>query len=173
MSNTKPTENIAGMTANFENGGLAQGKVGDYYFHIHHGVLVERLTEPLENRIAYIKANKPANEIATRLRLIRPAVGVEQIFKAYDEVMVPAWKTYSEAKASAGKTYYEVRASAWKTYDEATASAWKTFNEAVASAEKTYDAAVAPARKAFNEAVEALHAEQCPNCPWNGETIFP
>ena len=23
------------------------------------------------------------------------------------------------------------------------------------------------------DAIEALHAQECPDCPWNGETIFP
>jgi len=46
-----------------------------YYFHIHHEVLVETLTEFLKNRIKYIKENKPKDEIELRLRLIKPVKG--------------------------------------------------------------------------------------------------
>ena len=49
----------------------------DYGFawHIHHQILLEPLLEPIESRIAYIKANKPANEVPTRLKLLRPVKG--------------------------------------------------------------------------------------------------
>src|SRR3990172_2550455 len=41
-------------------------------WHVHHDILVERLTEPLENRIAYIKQRKPADEQELRLRFLQP-----------------------------------------------------------------------------------------------------
>src|SRR3972149_4661141 len=37
------------------------------YWHIHHQQLAEPLTEPLKNRIAYIKKDKPKDEIKLRL----------------------------------------------------------------------------------------------------------
>ena len=43
-----------------------------YALHVHHnGPVIEMLTEPIENRIAYIRAHKPASEQETRLRLLR------------------------------------------------------------------------------------------------------
>lgn len=83
-----------------------------YYWHVHHEVLFEALTEPIENRIQYIKNNKPAHEIETRLRLMKPIQG--------------------RARAE----YEKVRNRAFKK-------------------------------------IEALHKIQCPNCPWDGKTIFP
>jgi hypothetical protein len=41
------------------------------YWHVHHEILVENLTEPLKNRIAYIKAEKPEEEIKIRLKLLK------------------------------------------------------------------------------------------------------
>jgi len=29
------------------------------------------------------------------------------------------------------------------------------------------------AREKYRPQIEALHAKECPDCPWNGETIFP
>lgn len=47
----------------------------DYWWHIHHEKLVEYLTEPIRARINYIQANKPKEEIETRLRLLKPVLG--------------------------------------------------------------------------------------------------
>ena len=90
-------------------------KVGDWCWHIHHDVLIEKLTEPFETRKAYIKAEKPKHEVEKRLRLMKPA----------------------SKKASEARTVYD-----------------KAGSEARAK-------------------VEALHQKECPNCPWNGRTIFP
>ena len=45
------------------------------YWHIHHDILAEPLTEPIENRIRFIKNNKPYHEFETRLRLMKPVRG--------------------------------------------------------------------------------------------------
>ena len=68
-------------------------------------------TEPVENRIAYIKANKPKEEVETRLKLLH------------------------------------------KVKDT------KTLKHALATSD--------------HDAVEKLHCKECPNCPWDGKTIFP
>ena len=44
----------------------------ELYWLLHHGRLLEWTTEPVESRIEYIKTQKPTNEIATRLRWLRP-----------------------------------------------------------------------------------------------------
>src|SRR5208282_5140256 len=46
--------------------------IGDFVLHCHHERLLERLTEPAENRIAYILSYKHKDEQALRLRLFRP-----------------------------------------------------------------------------------------------------
>lgn len=46
-----------------------------FAWHVHHETLVEPLTEPIENRIAYIRKDKPAGEIELRLRLLKPVRG--------------------------------------------------------------------------------------------------
>lgn len=45
----------------------------EYYFHLHHRILVERLVEPLQNRIDYINTFKSKDERALRLHLLRRA----------------------------------------------------------------------------------------------------
>jgi len=69
-----------------------------YYWHIHHEILVEALTEPLENRIKYIKDYKPEDEIELRLRLIKPVKGKlpSKFIEAY-QALVKANQARAEA----------------------------------------------------------------------------
>ena len=97
-----------------------------FYWHIHHTTLMEPLTEPIKNRIAFIKSDKPKHERKTRLRLMKPVKGKlpVKLIEARD-------------------AHYEAR----DAYDKA--------------------------RDAYKPQVEKLHAKECPNCPWDGTTIFP
>ena len=151
-------------------------------WHIHHDVLLEISTESLAERAAFIREHKPPEEVARRLRAMRPVVGVlpEPVVDAA-RAYTAAWKAHAEAV----KAYTEARkarADAWKPYAEA----WKVYGKAV----KTYDEARnahdeawkawADARmayiamiKAHHSELEALHAAECPDCPWDGKTLFP
>ena len=55
---------------------IAKGKIKyenkiEFYWHLHHGVLVENLTEPLKTRKDYIKSSKPEDEVKLRLKLLK------------------------------------------------------------------------------------------------------
>ena len=47
----------------------------DFWWHVHHEILVEQLTKSVRARINYIKGNKPKGEIDLRLKLLRPVLG--------------------------------------------------------------------------------------------------
>ena len=51
------------------------GDYTDFWWHVHHEILVEPLTEPLRARINYIKKDKPNDEIELRLKLLTPVLG--------------------------------------------------------------------------------------------------
>ena len=68
-----------------------------FYWHIHHDILLEPLTEPLKNRIEYIKNNKFKNEIELRLKLLKPVKG-----KLPDEV-IKVGEAYYKAQETSGK----------------------------------------------------------------------
>jgi hypothetical protein len=53
-----------------------------YAWHIHDRRLVEPLSEPIENRVAYIKSDKPKDEQETRLRLLKPVTDQQALRKA-------------------------------------------------------------------------------------------
>jgi len=141
-----------------------------FAWHVHHGILVEPLTEPLGKRVGYIKKHKSQNEIATRLRLLKPVKG------KLPTAVVQAWKAFDEARKpfdEAGKAFDE----AWKAFDEA-GKPYREAGKAFDEARKAYH----EAGKAFDEVVKiheaeilVLHARECPNCPWDNvqQTIFP
>lgn len=86
----------------------------EYYWHVHHDKLIEQLTEPIKNRIEYIKNHKPKNEIETRLRLLKNATGIKSAWKKYEEILQSAWKKYKETKQQALEKYEETKQQAWK-----------------------------------------------------------
>jgi hypothetical protein len=139
-----------------------------FYWHIHHDILVELLTEPLENRVKYIKENKPKNEVGLRLKLLKPVKGklpneVIKTTKACDK----AWKAYNKAWKACVKT-----GKACVKTTKACDKAWKAYNKA----EKAYNKAWEAYQKVLKDnmpAIEKLHKSECKNCPWNGKSIFP
>ena len=49
------------------------GNIGDFAFCVHHeGPIIERLTEPAQNRIGYINEHKPMHERPVRLAAFMP-----------------------------------------------------------------------------------------------------
>lgn len=57
--------------ADLREADLWEAKGLQLYWHIHHDQLVENLTEPLKNRIDYIKKEKSKDEIKLRLKLFK------------------------------------------------------------------------------------------------------
>jgi len=169
-----------------------------YYWHIHHGVLFEQATEPIKNRIAYIKSDKPECEVALRLRLLKPVKDQKRliaILTAYRKATALAWEAYRKAKAPAWKAYKKATALASEAYKKATApaleayekvedsaleaykkvedSALEAYKKVEDSALEAYEKATALASAKRDRAINALHSKECPDCPWDGEMIFP
>ena len=136
--------------------------VGTPAVHLHHGIAVERLTEPPEARISHILASKDYSEQALRLRLFRP------VFRGG----IPMNTTYAEVDA------------VYVRWDAAYAELKKAFTIMKSSPgykwcqpNSEYDKACLKYGQARAEALKALakfHEDLCmtPGCPWDGETIF-
>ena len=62
-------EEMADCVAAFE---ALSPRVGDWCRWLHHGVDLERLTEPWRNRVEYVATRKPKGERAWRFRNMRP-----------------------------------------------------------------------------------------------------
>ena len=128
-----------------------------FAWHIYHDTLLSPLCEPIENRIAFIKNENPLHEQELRLRLLKPVQG-----KLPDEY-VKAWDEYARAMNAYDKAWDDPhdKASSWNAYDKA----WGDDNKAWI--------AYAKARTAHMPEILALHAIECPDCTWDGKTIFP
>jgi tetratricopeptide (TPR) repeat protein len=117
---------------------------------LHHGEFCELLTEPIENRIDFIIANKDETEIATRLKWMQPVIpntlspkcrkALTRCAKALAECHkaqakgVKGWAKYNNALAE----YDKARAECYK--------AWDKHNKARAEYDKAraeYDKALA------------------------------
>ena len=152
------------------------------YWHIHHKLILEFATEPIENRIEYIRESKPRSEIALRLKLLKPVKGklpaalhkaeavLDKVLVAYDKAWVvldKAWADVDKARVAYDKAW-TAYSKAWAAYNKA-GEAYDKAREAYNKAEAAYDKAIADNLPA----IMALHDKECPNCPWDGKTIFP
>ena len=145
-----------------------------FALHVHHeGPVIELLTEPIENRINYINANKSSGEIETRLRLLRELTEeeVEQLPPAW----VEAYRVYREAYRVWGEAY-RAYGEAYRVYGEA-GRAWEEAYRVWGEADRAYweaDWVWVKAYRVYAPQLEALHTRIClPDCPWDGKTIFP
>jgi len=137
------------------------------YWHIHHDVLVE-FSGDIEERIRYIKTHKPAKEVPLRLRLLKPVQG------KLPDTVIKAGVTNHEASVARDKARVAYD-KAWVTRDKTRASCDKAgaaYYEASMARDKA-GAVLNETLDAHQSEIEALHAQECPDCPWNGKTIFP
>jgi hypothetical protein len=78
------------------------------YWNIHHEVLLETTTEPIENRIAYIKSSKRLSEQRVRLLCLVKVKAPSKLPKT----VVKACADCDKARAD----YYKARADYYKAY---------------------------------------------------------
>jgi hypothetical protein len=137
------------------------------FWHVHHDILLE-YCHSYDERKNYIVNYKSLDEQELRLKLFKPIKGElpEEVQKAWAEYD-KTWTKCDKARAE----YDKVRAEydkAGAEYDKAWAECYKAWAE--------YDKAWTECDKAIKnhlDEINKLHAEECPDCPWNGETIFP
>jgi hypothetical protein len=124
------------------------GQPGEIWWHVHHEVLCERLTKPVENRRRFIIEEKLEAQRELRLRLLRPVRG------AVPPVLVQAMADLDRAGATCEQARAAYHQEAWAAYVQACVA----YNQAWAACAAKMD---------------ALHRAECPDCPWDGRTIFP
>ena len=134
----------------------------------HHAILLERLTKPAENRIAYILSDKSKEEQAIRLHNFRPArvklpEAIEKACAEFDK----ACAEFDKARAEWNKACAEFDNKARAEWNKARAE----WNKACAEFDKAraeWDKAIG-----FHKSeLSALHSQDWPDNTWNGENIF-
>ena len=163
-------------------------KKSGFFWHIHHDTLFG-WSDDINERIEYIKTEKPGNEIETRLRLLQPVKGKlpEEVIRArnafdkarnaFDKARDAYYKA-GDAYNKAGDAYIKVRDAYYKARN-AFDKAWNAYHKAGDAYNKARDAYY-KARDTYDKAIvehlpeiELLHKQECKNCPWDGRTIFP
>jgi len=161
---------------------MTKKKISGFAFHCHHDTLFEGVYD-YDERVRVIKRNKPQKEQELRLKLFRmipdnlvPST-LRKAWEAYGkagEAFDKAWEAFGkerEAYCKAGEAYGKER--------EAYCKAGEAFDKAGEARDKAWEAygkaweAYGKERKACLPEIEKLHKELCPDCPWNGKTIFP
>ena len=130
-------------------------------FHCHHDALIEYVYD-YAGRVESIKLYKPKEEQELRLKLFQ-MIPLDRLpqkgLKAYDKAREAYYKTR--------EAYYKARESSDKTreaYDKAREASDKAWE----ASDKVWEAYY----KANEKEIEKLHKELCPDCPWDGKTIF-
>ena len=160
--------------------------------HCHHDVLLEIVTS-FEKRVEYIRANKPASEIPLRLRLFQ-LIPPERLPAALGETRDEGRRLWTEGnrlrsegsrlwaegrrlRAEGDRLWIEgdrLRAEdnrLWIEGDRLWAEGtrlWTEGNRLRSEGNRLRDEGIA----AHMPALLALHAALCPDCPWDGKTIF-
>jgi hypothetical protein len=160
---------------------MAKKRTKGFYWHVHHDSQLLEWCYDYEERLDYIKNKKPENERELRIKLFQPIKG------RLPKFLLAAGAKYDAAKAKfdaarAGCDAARAKYDAAKAkFDAARAkfdAAWTKYIAAGAkydAARAKFDAAGAKydaARAKCAAQVEALHKKECPNCPWDGKTIF-
>ncbi len=127
-------------------------------FHCHHDTLIEVVSD-YDERVKFIKESKPAGEQALRLRLFQ--LIPEDRLPGKDSMELEAYFKTREAYFKTREAYDKAR-QAYDKAKEANYKAWKARNKAKEAYFKKYQVEI-----------EELHKELCPDCPWDGTTIFP
>ena len=107
-----------------------------------------------DERVDYIENHKPEAERKLRLRLL----------KLFPKDRIP------EELTKAGEAFYKAR----EAYDKASQAFYKA-SQAFYKASQAYDKASQACDKAMTKhrpLLEKLHAELCPDCPFDNKTIF-
>lgn len=120
--------------------------------HIHHGdAVIERLTQPIQDRIDFILNFKAEAEKPLRLRLLRPIL-----------CEVPS-------KPDASRVEFEAAEAEWAEINH-----FHTETQAWVDGWKVWYVAYMKWNTVVKEWAETHHAEFCQaDCPWDGKTIFP
>jgi len=129
----------------------------------HHDIHWEFCWD-FDERVAYIKAHKPVEEQALRLKLF----GIVPLDKIPGKDSAE-WQAARLARQVYDQTWqaYKQAGQVWEQARQAYDVAWQAWQ-----ARQAYDVAWQAYLEKFHDELELLHKELYPDCPWDGETIF-
>jgi len=136
------------------------------YWHIHHDTLFET-THDIAERKEYILRHKPVEQKELRLRLLQEVQNPPQVLLKAVADLEAATDVYEQAYAaySAVSCGRVLRDANYYSASDAYATACDKHTEAFNALKDASDLCAVE--------MELLHKIECPNCPWDGNTIFP
>jgi hypothetical protein len=129
-----------------------------FYWHVHHDKLCEYCYD-YDERVNYIKNDKPQNEIQTRLRLMKP------VREELPKELVEADKKWDEANKKCVEACKK-----WNEADKKWGEAYKKCNEAYKKGNEA-DKEWYEAYEKYAPQLEALHKKECGCKEWNGKEL--
>ena len=132
-----------------------------FYWHVYHDGLLDWCWD-YEERVAYIKANKPKYEQELRLHLLQPVKG------QLPEPLIEAGNAFEKVRNARQK---DAEALQERRDGDDHSKAWDVYLKAWDASVKA-EAALGKALNKYQPEIEALHAQECPDCPFDGTTIF-
>ncbi len=124
-------------------------KTKGFYWHVHHSHIVEYCFD-YQNRVDIIQQTKPQYEKEPRIHLMQPVKG------KLPKAVIKAGRAF--VKKLKVEMKLTPNSSNWYKVWVKTEKAEKLFHKTL---------------KENKEALEKLHAEECPDCIWNGtEMVF-
>lgn len=144
----------------------------EYYWHIHHDVLVEQ-TDNINERINYIKEWKNPLDIPLRLKLMTKVKNPRKLPKEWKDEEMKLEKAYKKLE-KAGKekdTIFSKLIKSNKLIDLKWEVAKWNWSEALEQLNIIIEKHRKVSEK-YKSQLEALHKEEHPDCPWDGKSIF-
>ncbi len=159
---------------------IDQAPVPGLYWHIHHDTLVESSANIAE-RITYIKTHKASKEVELRLALLKPVHGrlpmeVRKALRKWQSLQKAAVLANETLQATGheidqafrGREHTKGQVNAlYARYDKEREQEGAARGKANIAADELYYVM----RDHYTE-LEAKHRAECPDCPWDGQTIF-
>ncbi len=154
-------------------------KIEGMAFHCHHRIFREYVHD-YADRVTYIKALKPKSEQELRLRLFQmiPDNRVPSQLLEAGAASYKAWIAHNKARVT--------RIQAWRVYNrilvfyqgmDTDQKATEDYNKILATEVEAYKVHLRArdtyAKISITWDTTELHKELCPDCPWDGTTIFP
>jgi hypothetical protein len=146
-----------------------------FAFHCHHDKLFECVWD-FDKRVKYIKEWKRPEEVELRLRLFKMIPtefmpGKDSIewkmFNQTRETYTQTWETFDQVRVRKTETHAQVEEDFIQAEEDLIQA-----EEDFIQAEEDYIRAEKIYTIKYDKEITELHNKLCPNCPWNGKTIF-
>ena len=136
-----------------------------FAFHCHHDILVEYVHD-YQERANFIINHKPSHEQELRLRLFK-MIPADKLPTGWADV-ISMEVAARDARSKASNTYGSIV----RRQEQPSSKERQSYRETIQAHSDAEVRCITIMGKYLPE-LKKLHDSICPDCPWNGNTIFP